>query len=376
MVKIAGIVVAFVVAIGVAFYGGTVYQNNSDQALFATYQPPKLTGRSGGATTSFFGGAASGGSQVAAALAVATPPISGGTLGSTGALTPTVTQPATGPGVADPAATPAAGSAGPSGSGSPPSSSESGSGTATAGATATDVAGTLQSIDGQSVKLKTTTGAAQTVVVGPATTYYVATAAQPAALKVGRKVTVSLQRDASGSFGAGSITIAPSGTLFAYLRSATARTAGRPGGDASSGAGSSGAPGGGGGGGFGGRGAGGFGGFAVAGAITAVSGSSVTVQTTAGRAQTVPITSSTLIYQLQAVAAAKLASGATVSVHATPASGKLVAQNVVASNVQGMVASLTTERVRRGFAGGSGGGGFGGGGFSGGNGANGGSQGG
>ena len=42
MVKIAGVVVAFVVAIGVAFYAGKVYQNNSDQALFATYNPPLL----------------------------------------------------------------------------------------------------------------------------------------------------------------------------------------------------------------------------------------------------------------------------------------------------------------------------------------------
>jgi hypothetical protein len=48
--------------------------------------------------------------------------------------------------------------------------------------------------------------------------------------------------------------------------------------------------------------------------------------------------------------------------------GNLVAQNVVASNIQNMVASLTAPPARRGFggAGGSGNGGAGGGGFGGG----------
>jgi hypothetical protein len=51
-----------------------------------------------------------------------------------------------------------------------------------------------------------------------------------------------------------------------------------------------------------------------------------------------------------------------ISVHAATVAGKLVAENVVASNIQSMVASLTTPPARRSFGGGAGGGAAGGGG--------------
>jgi uncharacterized membrane protein YgcG len=75
------------------------------------------------------------------------------------------------------------------------------------------------------------------------------------------------------------------------------------------------------------------------------------------------VKSTTPIYQLVPVAGTKLIMGAAVSVHAIPASGKLVAENVVASNLHGMVASLTAQQARRraGGFGGAGGGGSGGG---------------
>jgi hypothetical protein len=207
------------------------------------------------------------------------------------------------------------------------------------------------------------------VMVGSSTTYYVATTAPASALKVGQNVTVTLSRDSSGNFGAGSITIAPAGALYGYVRAPiTATTGGAGAGSGGSGAGGSDSGGSGSGGGFGGGAGGGFGGFATAGAITAVSGSSVTVTSSAGRATPLTITSSTPVYQLEAVAASKLAPGAMISVYASTVAGNLVAQNVVASNIQNMVASLTAPPARRGFggAGGSGNGGAGGGGFGGG----------
>ncbi|MGH2410334.1 MAG: hypothetical protein ACRDGS_08215, partial [Chloroflexota bacterium] len=116
-----------------------------------------------------------------------------------------------------------------------------------------------------------------------------------------------------------------------------------------------------------GAGSGGGFGFSLAATLTAVSGNSITAANATGRSFTLSLKSSTPIYQLVPVASAKLSTGATVTVHAMPASGKLVAENVVASNVQGMTASLTAQQARRraggfgGAGGGSGGGGFGGG---------------
>ncbi|HVA92343.1 MAG TPA: DUF5666 domain-containing protein, partial [Chloroflexota bacterium] len=286
-------------------------------------------------SSSNFGGAASGGGgQVAAALALATPPTSGGQLGATGGA----------PAPAGKAGS-ASGATGTAGSGA--------AGAPAAGATATDVAGTLQSIDGQSVKVKTTQGAVRTLALGAATTYYRAETASASALKVGQKVTLSLQPNSSGGFGAGSVTIAPPGSLYGYVHSAVP----------AGGGGSQG-------GGLGAGGAGGGFGFSLAATLTAVSSNSITAANATGRSFTIALKSSTPIYQLALVASTKLAPGAMVSVHAGSVSGKLVAENVVASNLQGMVASLTTQQARRraGFGGGGagGGGGFGGAGTAGG----------
>jgi hypothetical protein len=349
MIKIAGLVAAFVVAIGLAFYGGRTYQNNIDQPLFTAYNPPKTTAGGGFRSSSFFGSAATGGGgQVAAALALATPPTSGGQLGGTGAASTTSSKKARGTASsaagktnkASGASGTAGARAGGSGSGAVPGAG----GTPAAGATATDVAGTLQSIDGRSVKVKTAQGAVQSVSLAASTTYYLAESASASALKVGQKVTLGLQPNSSGGFGAGSITIAPPGTLYGYVRPVAAGTA--------TGAGGAGA---GGGGGFG---------FSLAATITAVSGNSITATNATGRSFTIAVKSTTPIYQLVPVAGTKLIMGAAVSVHAIPASGKLVAENVVASNLHGMVASLTAQQARRragGFGGAGGGGGFGGG---------------
>ena len=334
MIKIAGLVAAFVVAIGLAFYGGRAYQNNIDQPLFTAYNPPKTTAGGGFRSSSFFGSAASGGGgQVAAALALATPPTSGGQLGSAGAAPTASSKQAAG------TAAPASGKKAPGASGTT-GSVPGASGTPAAGATATDVAGTLQSLNSQSVKVKTSQGAVQSVALSAATTYYLAEVASPSALKVGQKVTLGLQPNSSGGFGAGSITIAPRGTLYGYVRPASAST------------------------GTGGGGGGGFG-FSLAATLTAVSGNSITAANATGRSFTIAVTSSTPIYQLVPVAGTKLITGATVSVHAMPISGKLTATNVVASDVKGMTASLTAQQARR-RAGGFGGAGGGAGGFGGG----------
>ncbi|HXT37640.1 MAG TPA: hypothetical protein VN837_18850, partial [Chloroflexota bacterium] len=263
MIKIAGLVAAFVVAVGLAFYGGRAYQNNIDQPLFTAYTPPKTTAGGGFRSSSNFGsGAAGGGGQVAAALALATPPTSGGQLGSAGAAPTASSKTATGAQAAGAGTTKKTpGASGTTGAG----------GSGAASATATDVAGTLQSIDGRNLKVKTTQGALQSVTLGASTTYYMAETTSSSALKVGEKVTLGLQPNSSGGFGAGSITIAPPGALYGYVHSAAT----------SAGAGGAGA-----------GGAGGFG-FSLAATLTAVSGNSITAANATGRSFTIALTSTT-----------------------------------------------------------------------------------
>src|SRR5881227_234308 len=73
-------IVAGVVLLGGAFYGGRVYQNNADQKLFVAYNPPQSNTGAGTSGTSFgsggFGGGSSQNAQINAALAAGNPPSS------------------------------------------------------------------------------------------------------------------------------------------------------------------------------------------------------------------------------------------------------------------------------------------------------------
>jgi hypothetical protein len=77
-IKVASVMLAFVLCVGLAFYGGRVYQNNVDKPLFTQYTPPAVAAagaaRTTGQTGSYFGATSSGSSQVQAAVAYATPP--------------------------------------------------------------------------------------------------------------------------------------------------------------------------------------------------------------------------------------------------------------------------------------------------------------
>src|SRR5579875_2980982 len=85
-IKTIAMVVIGLIALGLSFYGGRVYQNNADQKLFTAYNPPTQSpnGAAFGNRGASFGGAGGGGSaslgggssnsQVQAALAVGTPP--------------------------------------------------------------------------------------------------------------------------------------------------------------------------------------------------------------------------------------------------------------------------------------------------------------
>src|SRR5437764_13936273 len=73
-------IVAGVVLLGGAFYGGRVYQNNIDQKIFGAYNPPQSNTGAGASGTSFgsgsFGGGSSQNAQINAALTVGNPPSS------------------------------------------------------------------------------------------------------------------------------------------------------------------------------------------------------------------------------------------------------------------------------------------------------------
>ena len=328
-VKSASVVLVFVLAIGLAFYGGRAYQNNIDQPLFTQYNPPVAAGGPGGAggaasgrTGSYFGAVSSGGSQVQAALAYATPPgsttspISGTASGATGG------QPGSG----------SQGTSGGQGASGAQGGGQSGSGaggTATSGsaASSTEVTGTLVSLADGKVTVKTTQGANQTVPTSAKTTYYVAKAVAGSAIVKGQKVTIGMAAGGSSSgFSAGDITIAPAGSLYGYVRQLQAASAG------------------------------GFG-FSPAGTVVSLTGSTLTLQTSTGRSMSISVDSSTAVYQLQKATSSDIHTGATVSVLEDPSNTTATALNVVACSVDGMVASLTTPPARGagGFGGGQGG---------------------
>jgi hypothetical protein len=299
------IVAAFVAAIGLSFYGGRVYQNNVDQPLFSQYAPPKTTtgGRIGG--SSFFGSSTTGGGQVAAALAVATPPGGGAAASATGSTTKgstTTTQPQGGAKSAAPAVS----------------------------STATDISGTLVGAGNGKVTIKTSQGKTQTLAATSATGYFMANPAPASALAVGQLVTVALQPGAAQGFSAGSVTIAPAGTLYGFVKQAQQSTGGL--------------------------------GFSPAGKVSSVSAGTLSLSTSTGRTFSVTLDSSTKVYRLDLVAGNKIAAGTTVSIRQSTSKGAITASNVVASSIPGTVASLTTSTRTRPAGGGlGGGGGFGGG---------------
>jgi uncharacterized membrane protein YgcG len=168
-----------------------------------------------------------------------------------------------------------------------------------------------------------------------------ANAAPASALAVGQLVTVEIQPGASQGFTAGSVAIAPAGTLYGFVRQARQTT-------------------------------GGFG-FSPAGKVTSVSGGTLGLSTSTGRTFSVALASSTKVYRLDRVTSANIPAGATVSIRQSTGKGAATAANVVASSIPGTVASLTTSTRTRpagggGFGGAGSGGGSGGGGFGGGSG--------
>jgi hypothetical protein len=357
-VRSLAVVLVFVLGLGLAFYGGRVYQDNVDQPLFTQYTPAVASGaRASGATGSgtggsFFGGGGTGGSQTGAALAYATPPATAGTGTSS-------TQPAGGTGTGSGAGTGSSGSApgtgtgsgagtgsagkgagtgsagngagtrGGSGAGTGSTSNGAGTGaagaTATSGAASTDVSGTLQALTGNRITVKTSDGHAVTVGLTGATSFYLAQSAAPSALKAGQRVTATLLQSsgATQGFSAGTITIGPAGTLYAYVKDSQAA-------------------------------AGGFG-FSPSGTVSSVSSGTLNLAMAAGRAFALAMTSSTRVYQLVSGSSDAIPVGTTISVHERSGAGTPVADNVVASSVAGTVASLTEAPARRaGGAGGSG----------------------
>ncbi len=350
-IRTASVVLVFVLAVGLAFYGGRVYQNNVDKPLFTQYNPPTTTGGTGGASgrgSSYFGAVSSGGSQIQAALAYATPPgsttsQSGGTAnGTSGGQTGTgATGGQTGTGATGgqggTGATGGQGGTGATGGqgGTGATGGQGGSGTtggqSTGAATdSTEVAGTLVSLANGKLTIKTSQGANQTVSTTASTTYYDAQKATSSAITKGQNVTISMAASGSSQgFSAGDITIAPPGALYGYVKQQAPA-------------------------------AGGFG-FSPAGTVVSLSGSTLTLQTSTGRSLSISIDNSTAVYQLVKTTSSAIHAGTTVS--ALKDTSGATALNVVACSLDGMVASLTTPRARGagGFGGGSGGtGGYGG----------------
>ncbi len=350
--KVLAVAVVFIVAVGLAFYGGMVYQNHIDQPLFSQYTPSQTGGgRAGGAAgANFFGGFSSGGSQTSAALGFATPPpANGGSGSSTGSTTSgnggSPGGNAAGNGGAQTGSSAAKGGSGSTTPGAAGGSSTSGSGAGnqTGGASAssaggTDVTGTLVSTTGGTLALTDATGAKQTIATNASTQYYQVKVVSASTLAVGQQVSLAMSFGGGQGPSVSSVTIAPSGSLYGFVKAYPAVSGG------------------------------GFG-FSPTGKVTAVASGSVTVTTSSGRAMPLAISSSTTVYQL--VPVSSLTAGDIVSVHEATSGSNAVAANVVESSIKGSAGSLTTAPARRAGGYGGGGGGYGGG-YGGGGGGNGG----
>lgn len=344
-IKTIAMVVVGLIALGLSFYGGRVYQNNADQKLFTAYNPPTQSpngaafgnrGASFGGAGGGSGGASLGGgssnAQVQAALAVGTPPQPTSEAGS-GAIS-------TGQGVSSAGASGRLGLVGQL-------------------VSATNGTLTLQSFQGQ-----------QSVATTARTAYYTVAAASAHSLAVGQQVAVTLVRGSSST--AQSVTIVPSGSPFIAVRSfgfggsgggsaggSSAATPGRtgggfgaPGGSSSGSGGGFGAPGGssgsassGGSGGFAGS-AGGFSGartrqLPITGTITALRDGSLTLKTAQGASRTVTL-SSAAVYRATKATSAQLKKGAFVSVQPDTASGQNVAADVAQATASGIMVTFAS----------------------------------
>ena len=143
----------------------------------------------------------------------------------------------------------------------------------------------------------------------------------------------------SGSTAA-SVTIAPRVDLFVSVRRQGAR-------------GNGGTLDGGGFGGFGGSGTGGpgsggsrgFGGArrTLTGAITALSGQTLTLRATDGTTHTLALTTSTMVYRVVAATSTQLQAGSFVTVSAATVAGRRVATDVVGTMAAGTMASLVSS---------------------------------
>lgn len=329
MVRTFLAVVIGVAALGGAFYGGRVYQNNSDQKLFAEYNPPQTsTGTGTGRGTSFGGGGGFGGgsqnAQVNAALTIGNPPSSSS-----------------------------------SGSGAPASSGAVASAPSASSSGQSSLVGQLTGATAGTLTVQTLQGQTMSLPVTAQTRFYQVTSASLADVAVGQRVTISTNRgDPSTAI---SVAIAPSSSLFVRVRSfGTGGGNGGGFGGSGSGSGSGGGFGGSGsGGGFGSSGSGGGfgsgssgsggasgGGFrarpAPAGTITALGNGTITIRTTQGASQTFKVTSSTQAYRVTQVASKQFQAGALTTIRAGTVNGQQVAAVALQSAVTGAIASLNS----------------------------------
>jgi hypothetical protein len=180
---------------------------------------------------------------------------------------------------------------------------------------------------------------AQSLPTTTSTRYYLATPASLSALAVGQHVAVAPAFGASSGSIAASVTIAPRGDLYVSVRRLGAR-------------GNGGAFGGGGFGGFGGLGPGGpgsggsrgFGGGrrTLTGAITALSGQTLTLRVTDGTTHALGFTTSTTVYRVVAATPTQLQAGSFVTVSAATVAGRRVATDLVGTTTSGTMAAIVS----------------------------------
>ena len=187
------------------------------------------------------------------------------------------------------------------------------------------VIGRLVSISKQDVSIQGFAGK-QSIASASTIRFYQAGTTSQKSLAAGEKVTVRLSPSkATGP--ATSVTIAPSGNFYGTVQAVRAGGTRRPTGTPPPG-------------GFK-RGTGGFP-MILAGTVTGVHGSTLTLKTAQGKTQSVSLNGSTEVYEFSSVASSKLSAGSTVAVTTATVSGHQVAVAVVGSAVANTSASLST----------------------------------
>lgn len=251
--------------IGVSFYEGRMMQNSADQQLINSFAPPRNA-----STTTGSGSTVSG--PAATALASGNPP--------SGAA-PAVK--------------------GPSGQSSAASHGEITVFGQWVGAARGTV--TLQTIQGE-----------QSVPASPQVRFYQAAVSSMAAAAVGSRVTVWTTDSGQQTGAAASVTIAPRGHLFAYVRSFGRGGFGRSGQLAS-----------------------------LTGTITALHKGSFSLKTLQGDAWTITRSAATRVYGVRQISSSHVPAGSLVTVDETLAGGAPVATSVIHSAVAGTVASISSD---------------------------------